>query len=76
MIIEIINLFRDGLKKYIQFWSFIEWSIIILSWTLFSIYFYKLNEANNVLSFFQKTAGYGYKNFEKINARLIMTVVA
>ncbi|CAF0973552.1 unnamed protein product, partial [Brachionus calyciflorus] len=69
MIKQIVVLWKTGFIKYFkQFWNYIEWLIIIFSWSAFAIFIYRLNEANEVLDFFKKTQGYGYLNLQRINS--------
>ncbi len=68
MITELRNLYKIGFKLYIkQFWNWIEWIIIAVSWTAFAIFFYKLYAAYDVMDFFKKTSGYGYIKLQRIN---------
>ena len=67
MVVEIKQLAQLGFKAYSsQFWSYIEWSIIICSWVAFSIFFYKLYADTEVLEFFKKTSGYAYINLQRL----------
>ena len=71
---EVRLLLKTGIWVYVQFWTLIEWSIILLSWASFAIYIYKRNEAARVLSFFSSTAGYAYINLQQLN-QLSQTLV-
>jgi polycystin 1L2 len=68
MIIESRSMLKRGLKEYSSdFWSLIEWSIIISAWISFATYIIRLETADQVLSFFKKTAGYGYMKLQTVN---------
>ena len=67
-IAEIRQLVKLGVRAYAcQFWSYIEWSIIVCSWVAFSIFLYKLYAANEVSDFFKKTSGYAYINLARLD---------
>ena len=67
MMVEIRQLIKHGYKAYLsQFWSYIEWSIIICSWVAFSTFLYKLYAGNEVSDFFKKTSGYSYINLQRL----------
>ena len=54
MIIQISEIRKHDLKEYINdFWSIIEWSIIISAWISFAMVIYRLLAAQKVLYFFQ-----------------------
>jgi hypothetical protein len=55
MICELRSIVKLKLKYFKQFWSYIEWLIIGFSWAAFAIYFYRLNEANNIKNIFYQT---------------------
>jgi hypothetical protein len=57
---EIRQLFKKGKNHIIQFWTLVEWLIICFSWTAFALFFYRINAADAVGKFFDKTSGYGY----------------
>ena len=68
MLIEIKNVFKRNLKEYFsEFWSYIDWSIIITAWISFTMFLVRLSYANQVLEFFKQTAGYGYMKLQKAN---------
>jgi polycystin 1L2 len=68
MIIESRLMLKRGFKEYFSdFWSLIEWSIIISAWISFAMYIIRLETANKVLSFFKETAGYGYMKLQTVN---------
>jgi hypothetical protein len=68
MIIEIRSMLKRGLKEYFSdFWSLVEWSIIISAWISFAMYVIRLETANKVLSFFKETGGYGYMKLQTVN---------
>ena len=65
---EIIRIINQNLKEYLtDFWSSIEWSIIITTWVSLIMFGLRLNEANNVLRFFKATQGYAYINLQLVN---------
>lgn len=68
MIKQLLILIKIGFLKYFkQFWSYIEWSLIVCSWTAFGIFIYRLVKAYEILDFFKKTNGYGYLNLQRLN---------
>jgi hypothetical protein len=68
MIIEVKELIQSSLKVYLsQFWTFIEWSIILTAWVAFVMFAVRLNKAEEVLDFFKRTNGYGFMKLQKIN---------
>jgi hypothetical protein len=63
---EIVNV---GLKEYLSdFWSYIEWSIIITAWISFCMFILRIIKAQEILTFFKNTQGYGYINLQQVNA--------
>lgn len=61
MVAEVIEFFRVGMRKYFsRFWNYVEWLLIAFSWAAFGLFFYRLSQAYAVLSFFEKTSGYGH----------------
>ena len=68
MICQIKEFLNRDFKEYLSdFWSYIEWSIIVSAWISFSMYLIRLNTAQDVLDFFKNTAGFGYKKLQKVN---------
>ena len=63
---EIRQFVKQGKVYLFQFWSYVEWSIILFSWTAFGLFFYRINAANAVGQFFTKTSGYGYFKLQNI----------
>ena len=57
---EIRQFCKQGKMYLLQFWTFVEWSIIGFSWTAFGLFFYRINAADAVGKFFNQTSGYGY----------------
>ena len=68
MVKEIRSMIKLGPRLYFsQFWSYIEWMIILFSWTSLAIFLYRLYAAHQVMDFFSKTAGYAYIKLQRIN---------
>jgi polycystin 1L2 len=68
MVVEIRSMLKRGLKEYFgDFWSFIEWSIIITACISFAMFIVRLETSNKVLSFFKETGGYGYIKLQAVN---------
>ena len=64
MFIE-IRLCHQLKRKYLrQFWSYIQWGIIICSWIAFGIYLWRHQEINRIGDLFQKTNGDVYVNLQ------------
>jgi polycystin 1L2 len=62
---EIVN---KDLKEYLNdFWTYIEWSIIISGLVSFAMILVRLKKAREVLDFFKTTAGYGYMKLQTAN---------
>jgi polycystin 1L2 len=69
MFVQIKEIFNVGLKEYLSdFWSYIEWSIIITAWISFIMFVLRILKAQEILTFFKKTQGYGYINLQQVNA--------
>ena len=63
---EIREFYKQGKSYIFQFWSFVEWAIIIFSWTAFALFIYKIEAASEVSKFFKRTSGYGYFKMQSI----------
>lgn len=69
MVKEILKMIKIGPKSYfLDFWNYIEWGIIVLTWCSVAIFLYRLTVAEKVLDFFKKTAGYGYYSLQLVNS--------
>ena len=64
MFIEIQSFIHSKSSYFRQFQSYIEWSIIIASWTSLGIYIWAYREFNRIGSLFRETNGYVYINFQ------------
>lgn len=54
MIVQLIALTKRDFREYVNdFWSFIEWAIIVLGWVSFVMVIYRLIVAQQVLDFFK-----------------------
>jgi polycystin 1L2 len=68
MFIQIKEAIRREMKEYFgDFWTLIEWSIIISAWMTCIMFLIRLSAAYEVLEFFKKTRGYEFKNLQSIN---------
>ena len=63
---EIREMCKQGRKYFTQFWSLIEWAIIIISWAGVAMYAYRLYSGEKVSDFFKKTSGYGYYKLQYV----------
>jgi hypothetical protein len=63
---EICSLFKLKLNYFRQFWSYIELSIIICSWTSVGIYIWRYQEYQQISSLFKQTNGYVYINLQLV----------
>ena len=63
---EIKEMAKEGKKYFLQFWNYVEWSVIGFSWAAFALFIYKLNASAEVSNFFKTTSGYGYFKFQNI----------
>ena len=73
MVNEIRKIINTGFRKYIcEFWSYIQWAMVICAWTAFVIFIYRLNKAYEVMDFFSNTKGYGYINLQVMRHILLM----
>ena len=69
MIIQIRDIIHQNLKEYLyDFWTYIEWSIIVTAWIAFVMFMQRLTTANEVLSFFKNTQGYAYIKLQKVKS--------
>ena len=65
---ELIEITKQGLKIYLnEFWTFIEWSIILCAFISFRLSISRRITANQVLDFFKTTKGYGYMKLQSAN---------
>jgi hypothetical protein len=59
---------NKDLKEYIKdFWSYIEWSIILTAFISLAMILVRLRKAQEVLDFFRATAGFGYMKLQTAN---------
>lgn len=69
MIIEIIQFISMGFVEYWkQFWSWIEWSIIVTAWISFILFLIRLQRAQEVLDWFKTTRGFYFYFFFRLNS--------
>lgn len=51
MINELRKLVKSGCRKYFSyFWVYIQWTLILISWSIFFVYIYKLISRNEILN--------------------------
>ena len=68
MIKQIKEIVNKDLKEYLNdFWTYIEWSIILSGFVSFAMILVRLKKAKEVLDFFKATAGYGYMKLQTAN---------
>jgi polycystin 1L2 len=68
LVIEIRKMLNMDIKEYLsEFWSYIEWSIIITACISCVMILVRLRAAEEVLDFFKQTAGYGYMKLQNVN---------
>ena len=68
LVIEIREMINADIKEYLsEFWSYIEWSIIITACISCVMILVRLRAAQVVLDFFKQTAGYGYMKLQNVN---------
>jgi polycystin 1L2 len=68
LVIEIRKMLNMDIKEYLsEFWSYIEWSIIISACISCVMILVRLRAAQEVLDFFKQTAGYGYMKLQNVN---------
>jgi polycystin 1L2 len=68
LVLEIRKMLNMDIKEYIsEFWSYIEWSIIITAFISCVMILVRLRAAQEVLDFFKQTAGYGYMKLQNVN---------
>ena len=64
MIKEFRKIYKNkltGLKEYFKdFWTYIRWSLIGVSWGMFAVYVYLFLESDKIKKWFVNTSGYGY----------------
>ena len=64
MFMEIRSFFHSKWNYFRQFWSYVEVTIIICSWSSVGIYVWKYKEAKRIGNLFEQTNGYVYINFQ------------
>ena len=64
MLIEIRSLFQLKFKYFFQFWSLVDLSIIICSWTSIGIYIWRYRESKRIGKLFEETNGFVYVNLQ------------
>ena len=68
MIVQMRRLLNESFKEYFgDFWTIIEWSIIISAWISFVMFILRFIKANEVLDFFRRTQGYAYIKLQTVN---------
>jgi polycystin 1L2 len=68
LVIEIRKMLNMNIKEYLsEFWSYIEWSIILSACISCFMILERLRAAQEVLDFFKQTAGYGYMKLQNVN---------
>ena len=63
---EFRQFYKNGKSYLLQFWTLVEWAIIIFSWAALGLFIYKMNVSSEVAAFFKKTHGYGYYKLQSI----------
>ena len=64
MLTELRSVFQLKWNYCREFWSFIECSIIICSWSCLGVYLWRYRESNRIHSLFKQTNGYVYINLQ------------
>ena len=60
-----IRLFLNLKWKYFnEFWSYIEWGMIVCSWSAVGIFLWRYREITRISDMFLKTNGYAYINLQ------------
>jgi len=68
LIVEVREMLNNDFKEYFsEFWTYVEWSIIITAFISCTMILIRLKTAQEVLDFFKQTAGYGYMKLQKVN---------
>jgi polycystin 1L2 len=68
IVMEIREMINADIKEYAsEFWSYIEWSIIITACISCVMILVRLRAAQEVFDFFKQTAGYGYMKLQNVN---------
>jgi polycystin 1L2 len=67
MIDQFIRLYKKKLDYFKGYWIYVDWIIIIFSWTSVGIFAYRYATALEVLTFFSETSGYAYIKLQKMN---------
>ena len=68
MFAQLRLLVNESLSEYFaNFWTFIEWAIIVSAWVSFFMFILRLSKANEVLDFFSQTQGYSYIKLQTVN---------
>lgn len=64
MMEEIRQILQMKLNYFYQFWSYIEWGVILSAWSSFGLYFWRYKELNRIGNLFQQTNGDVYINLQ------------
>ena len=68
MIVQIRRALNQSFAEYCSdFWTLVEWSIIVAAWISCVVFILRLAKANEVLSFFRQTHGYAYIKLDAAN---------
>ena len=64
---EVKQLIKEKESYFLKFWTFLEWSLIILSWVSFAMYMYRLNYANSIEDMLKMLGSGAYIKMQSIN---------
>lgn len=64
---EIFKMFKLKKKYFLQFWVYLQWTLIAFSWAALAMYIYKVLVGEKVKKFFKETNGYGYIRLQDIS---------
>ena len=68
MMCQLVAMFNQEYGEYfLNFWTLIEWCIILSGCISLFMLLVRINSAQEVLDFFKRTAGYGYMKLQKVN---------
>ena len=65
-LIEIHSFIKLKKKYFHSIWPFIQWGIIICSWTGLGIYIWRFFQGSRLRKIFQQTNGYQYVNIQSV----------
>ena len=64
MLEEIQQIFYLKRRYFHQVWSYLQWSIIVCSWSAFGCYFWRQHKIQHITKYFHQTHGYAFVSLQ------------